>query len=79
MASDVESRSTNSGSQKAANRSKKLTQLKVQGPARGKAAKAGVESAAAYGHQAVGLAPKRMKFLRQLAASHNGRPDQWLR
>ena len=58
---------------KAANRSKKLTQLKVQGPARGKAAKAGLESAAAYGHQAVGLAPKRMKFMRQLAAIHNGR------
>ena len=58
---------------KAANRSRKLTQLRVQGPARGKAAKAGVESAAAYGHQAVGLAPQRMKFLRQLAAGHNGR------
>ncbi|CAE7252271.1 unnamed protein product, partial [Symbiodinium sp. CCMP2456] len=55
---------------KAASRSKKLSQLATAGPARSKAARAGVESAATYGHQAVGLAPKR--YLRQLTAAHNG-------
>ena len=58
---------------KAAARSKKLSQLTTSGRARSKAAKAGVEAAAAYGHQAVGLASKRMAFLRQLTAVHNGR------
>ncbi|CAE7460623.1 unnamed protein product [Symbiodinium sp. CCMP2592] len=48
-------------------------QMPSQDAARKKAAKAGVEAAAAYGHQAVGLAPKRLKFLRQLTAQHNGR------
>ena len=58
---------------KAKARSKKLSQLTSAGLARGKAARAGVEAAAAYGHQAVGLASKRMAFLRQLTAVHNGR------
>ena len=58
---------------KAAARSKKLSQLKTSGRVRTRAAKAGVEAAAAYGHRAVGLATKRMAFLRQLTAVHNGR------
>ncbi|CAE7600840.1 unnamed protein product [Symbiodinium sp. CCMP2592] len=58
---------------KAGCRSQKLTQLRAKDAARKKAAKAGVEAAAAYGHQAVGLAPKQLKFLRQLTAQHNGR------
>ena len=60
------SQSTDSAFAKDAARSQKLSQLTTSGRARSKAAKAGVEAAAAYGHQAVGLASKRMAFLRQL-------------
>ena len=59
---------------KAQGRSGKLAKLKMQSPAKqAQIAGTGVFTAATFGHQCQGFAPKRMKVLRAIAGNHYGK------
>ena len=59
-------------------RQKRLVQLAPAQSAKTKACKQSVFGAALYGHMAMGLAPKRLKWVRHQHAAVLGRNDPWI-